>query len=112
MSKRWLPLLALIIGLSGCGGEQDSQLPPAPVSPGQEFFLSNCASCHQGPGNPPGPNAIVTQSAVLASEEAFLLFLRKPTSPMMPAFSVEQMPDSQARELYAYLKTQVSAKPQ
>jgi mono/diheme cytochrome c family protein len=74
-----------------------------PVSKGQEIFLSQCVRCHQGAGNPPGPNAVIMDSQRLNDEASFRSLLRKPTSPMMRTFTADDLSDQQIHELYNYL---------
>lgn len=106
--KRLLPLLAILALLPGCKHSNQSQiqLPPStPVSKGHEIFLAHCVSCHQGTGNPPGPNAIILDSATLKSFAEFKALLRQPRSAMMTAFSLEALPDKDVKVLYNYILT-------
>ena len=85
----------------------------APASPavlGQRLFASNCSACH-----PSGTNAIVPQlpirtSRKLASEADFVAFIRSPKMPngsegQMPPFPADQLSDTQASQLYAYIQS-------
>ncbi|HEY9745576.1 MAG TPA: c-type cytochrome [Oculatellaceae cyanobacterium] len=103
----FLAVTALFL-LAGCS--QPGQAPGAATStassPGQSLFLSHCVACHMGPGDPPGPDAVIRHSRSLASEAAFAEFLRHPTSAAMPAFDEKTLNEQQVTELYAYLLSQ------
>jgi mono/diheme cytochrome c family protein len=101
--RLFLPLLPLLFFLSACAQPQTTHSPDKPISKGQQIFLSYCVSCHQGTGETPGPNAVVLNSATLAQENTFRNLLRQPSSPMMRAFSAEELPETDVHELYQYL---------
>ena len=99
MTRLFLPLLAFVLLFSGCAEkpETDSpKRPSEPISKGQQLFLSNCVSCHQGMGEVPGPNAVVMDSTTLNQEETFRALLRQPASP-------GELSDADVHELYGYL---------
>ncbi len=97
-------LLCVLPFLSACqsGSEQAASLPN--LSKGHSLFLSHCVNCHQGLGNPPGPNLVVLESSKLTSETIFAQLLATPTSPMMPSFKGQLSADD-VHELYSYLKS-------
>lgn len=99
--------------LSGCAKKpvETAGPPTLPVPVGHGLFLTNCAKCHQGPGNPPGPNAIILDSERLNTEESFRDLLRKPTSSAMPAFTDTDLSDGEIHEMYVYLSSSRSAQP-
>jgi len=105
--KKLLPLLAILLLLPGCKHgvtQSKTTLPPASAMPkGQELFLSNCAGCHQGAGNPPGPNAVILDSETLKSEAEFTAQLRHPRASTMPPFAPETLPEKDVKALYEYL---------
>lgn len=108
MKRIILPLMAASVLFVGCSQHQEAPSdeqtsPTAPLSKGQQLFLSNCVMCHQGASNPPGPNAVVLDSSTLSSEESFIALVRQPKSAMMRAFSTEELSDADAKELYNYL---------
>ncbi len=114
MPRFLLPLFAIMLLLSGCGPSKDNgstevsstEMPAtetSAVSKGQQLFLSHCASCHQGPGNPPTPNEVVMNSMTLNQESSFQQLIRKPNSPMMRAFTPEELSNADIHELYAYV---------
>jgi mono/diheme cytochrome c family protein len=84
--------------------------PAAPSALGQRLFASNCSACH-----PNGSNAIVAQlplktSKKLATEADFVAFIRAPHMPdgsegQMPPFPADQISDTQASQLYAYIQS-------
>lgn len=87
----------------------------APAVPaGQRLFASNCSACH-----PNGTNAIVASlplktSAKLASESAFVAFIRSPKMPdgsegQMPPFPADQLSDKEAAALYSYIQSMLPA---
>jgi mono/diheme cytochrome c family protein len=118
-----LLLIAATIILTGCqqtlspNSEEkmattSSSIPsPAekPVTSGQEIFLNNCVGCHQGAGNPPGPDATIVDSERLSTESSFEALLRKPTSAMMKNFSEQELDKASVHTLYQYLTS--SRKP-
>lgn len=73
---------------------------------GQELFMAHCVRCHRGPQSPPGPDATITGSERLASEDSFRQLLRHPTSFMMKTFSEQELDNAKVHALYAYLRTQ------
>ncbi|MEB3287247.1 MAG: cytochrome c [Vampirovibrionales bacterium] len=98
--------LALTLGACS-SSESGSSVPEQTMEitdPGQTVFLNQCVSCHMGAGNPRGPNDIIMRSAKLASEKAFIHYVRQPDNAMMPAFSEAQVSDDELNALYAYLK--------
>ncbi|MEM0950995.1 MAG: cytochrome c [Cyanobacteria bacterium P01_H01_bin.74] len=110
------------VGLSlfGCGGVPKNNLPPVnmPVkkteppkqatkpaiknTAGQRIFESNCLRCHYTMNETLPP--VIARSFYTQSEASFTQFLRSPTSSMMPAFSVEDLPDEQVEALYQYIQ--------
>jgi mono/diheme cytochrome c family protein len=94
---------------------QAGTAPAAPAVPaGQRLFASNCSACH-----PNGTNAIVANlpvktSTKLASEAAFVAFIRSPKMPdgsegQMPPFAADQLSDKQAGALYSYIQSMLPA---
>ena len=81
-------------------------------SEGEKLYLSHgCYSCHgyNGTGRYPLANDI---SGIMTSEELFTIFLRlranlNPVSPSnsMPNYSENVINDSEAKQIYAYIKT-------
>lgn len=107
-------LLIAIFTLGGCGQlpassptanpESAPAAKPQAGSKGQQLFMTHCASCHQGIGQTPGPNAVVLNSRTLSEESGFKALLRQPFSPMMPAFGPETLSDEDVHALYGYLR--------
>lgn len=107
MKKQLLPLLAILVLMPGCKPvvtQSKTVVPPTNALPkGQELFLSHCASCHQGAGNPPEPNAVILDSDTLKSQTDFIALLRQPRSAMMTPFSPDMLSDKDAESLYRYI---------
>ena len=88
-------------------------------SEGDKLYLSHgCYSCHgyNGTGRYPLANDI---SGIMTSEELFTMFLRlradlNPVSPSnsMPNYSKNVIDDSEAKQIYAYIKTFKDSPPQ
>ena len=88
-------------------------------SEGEKLYLSHgCYSCHgyNGTGRYPLANDI---SGIMTSEELFTMFLRlradlNPVSPSnsMPNYSENVIDDSEAKQIYAYIKTFKDSPPQ
>ena len=88
-------------------------------SEGEKLYLSHgCYSCHgyNGAGRYPLANDI---SGIMTSEELFTMFLRlradlNPVSPSnrMPNYSKNVIDDSEAKQIYAYIKTFKDSPPQ
>ena len=88
-------------------------------SEGEKLYLSHgCYSCHgyYGTGRYPLANDI---SGIMTSEELFTMFLRlradlNPVSPSnsMPNYSKNVIDDSEAKQIYAYIKTFKDSPPQ
>jgi mono/diheme cytochrome c family protein len=107
------PAMALVLlspFIAGCkdsesapSGQTQQDAPPPAVSQGQSLFLTNCVSCHQGLGNPPGPNEVIMDSEKLNTEAAFRNLLRHPASAMMRAFSEQELSNADVHEIYVYL---------
>ena len=86
---------------------------------GEKLYLSHgCYSCHgyNGTGRYPLANDI---SGIMTSEELFTMFLRlradlNPVSPSnsMPNYSKNVIDDSEAKQIYAYIKTFKDSPPQ
>ena len=88
-------------------------------SEGEKLYLSHgCYSCHgyNGTGRYPLANDI---SGIMTSEELFTMFLRlradlNPVSPSnsMPNYSKNVIDDSEAKQIYAYIKKFKDSPPQ
>jgi mono/diheme cytochrome c family protein len=98
---------------------------PAPTSPvtgnaanGKALYYSyGCYACHSYNGET-GARPFVGRWGNLSTEDAFLNFLRGranvapvPPSTAMPNFGVESLPDKQAKDIYAYIRTFKSSAP-
>ena len=88
-------------------------------SEGEKLYLSHgCYSCHGYNGTGRYPLANDT-SGIMTSEELFTMFLRlradlNPVSPSnsMPNYSKNVIDDSEAKQIYAYIKTFKDSPPQ
>jgi uncharacterized membrane protein len=81
---------------------------------GQDIFRMNCLDCHAGGGNVLVASLPLKTSRRLDSLTAFKAFIRKPSMPdgsagKMPTFAEAELPDGQAADLYAYIRTRLTA---
>ncbi len=81
------------------------------------FFGYGCYACH-GYNGETGARPFVGRWGNLATEQSFLTFLRgranvAPLTPstQMPNFSEASLPDKQAKDIYAYIRTFKSSAP-
>ena len=125
------PLALLLIssaGLYAQGRGGRAAVPtnnPPPTSPvsgdaasGKELYYAySCYACH-GYNGETGARAFVGNWGNLGTEETFLRFLRgranfapKNKSTTMPNFAETSLPDKQAKDIYAYIRTFKSTAP-
>ena len=102
-----------------------SQAPPAasPVTGnvvnGKKLYEAyTCYGCHGFNGDTGARSLLPGKSAYLASESTFIAFLRAranvaPVQPStsMPNYSAASLPDAQAKDIYAYVRTFKDASP-
>ena len=124
----WFVAAALAVALhaqGGRGGGEPIGNVPAPTSPftgsavrGKALYFSyGCYACH-GYNGETGARPFVGRWGHLSTEREFLTFLRgranvAPITPttQMPNFSVASLPDKQAKDIYAYIRTFKSTAP-
>jgi mono/diheme cytochrome c family protein len=89
-----------------------------PVKGKKVYDTFTCYGCHGFTGETGARVLAASRSANLATESAFITFLRAranvaPTQPStsMPNYSAATLPDAQAKDLYAYIKTFTSHAP-
>lgn len=109
MSKTFL-IASLLAALAGTA----SAAPAAgdPVRGKKLYFDHGCYGCHGYQGQTGARNLVGTKSPIVGNPQAFLFFLRQrgnflPMTPStaMPRFSASALPDPQALDIYAYIKT-------
>jgi mono/diheme cytochrome c family protein len=112
--------------VGGRSGVAASKTSPAPTSlvtgnaaNGKTLYYSyGCYACH-GYNGETGARPFVGRWGNLATEQLFLTFLRgrvnvAPVIPStsMPNFSENSLPDKQAKDIYAYIRTFKSSAPE
>lgn len=110
-------------GRGGRGGGLPNN--PAPTSPvtgdpvagKQLYYEYSCYACH-GYGGETGARVFVGNWGHLATEEVFIKFLRERAdlapekkTTTMPNFAESTLPDKQAKDIYAYIRTFKSTAP-
>jgi mono/diheme cytochrome c family protein len=119
----WLLAAALALPLATLNGQP--KVVPAPTSPvtgnaanGKTLYYDyGCYACH-GYNGETGARPFVGTWGHLTTEETFLTFLRgranvAPIVPsaLMPNFGEDALPDKQAKDIYAYIRTFKSTAP-
>lgn len=89
-----------------------------PVKGKQLYYEYSCYACHSYNGET-GARAFVGNWGHLATEEAFLQFLRARAdvapvnkATLMPNFAESTLPDKQAKDIYAYIRSFKSSAPE
>jgi mono/diheme cytochrome c family protein len=110
-------------GRGGSGGVGNTPPPTSPVTGdatnGKTLYYSyGCYACH-GYNGETGARPFVGRWGNLATEQGFLTFLRGRSnvapivpSTSMPNFGEKSLPDKQAKDIYAYIRTFKSSAPE
>ena len=118
-----LGLVAAFATLASHVAPMRAQAPASPATgdpaKGKKLYETyTCYGCHGFTGETGARVLAASRSANLASESAFITFMRAranvaPTQPStsMPNYSAETLPDAQAKDLFAYVKTFTSHAP-
>ncbi len=108
-SKLAIVFLALAAAFAGGASAQTAGDPARGKT---LYFDHGCYGCHGYQGQTGARNLVGTNSPIIAKPEVFLFFLRQrgnflPMIPStaMPRFSEKALPDPQALDIYAYIKT-------
>ncbi len=83
------------------------------VGKGRElYYVNGCYGCHGYNGETGARDLVGTNSAIIANEDTFLVFLRQradqaPISPStrMPNFPKEAISDKEAKDIYAFIRS-------
>jgi mono/diheme cytochrome c family protein len=115
----------LVVGLGLEGGDlvygnasaaSTSSAPTDALSlAGQKVFTDNCSSCHAGGGNTINGAFPLSKAPQLASQSAFVAFLRAPkardgSDNQMSPFAVADLSEADAGALYSYVVKAFAAK--
>jgi mono/diheme cytochrome c family protein len=116
-------LVAAIATLAFHVAPMRAQAPASPATgdpaKGKKLYETfTCYACHGFTGETGARVLAGSRSANLATEAAFITFMRAranvaPTQPStsMPNYSAATLPDAQAKDLYAYIRTFTSHAP-
>ena len=131
LNTRWiiaLTLAALMVPVAthaqrASGGAAPNNPPPTSPVTGNAangkglYYSYGCYACH-GYNGETGARPFVGRWGNLGTEQGFIAFLRGranvaplPPSTAMPNFSEASLPDKQARDIYAYIRTFKSSAP-
>jgi mono/diheme cytochrome c family protein len=122
LNNRWFLATALVALTVAVGAAADNPAPTSPVSGnavnGKALYYSyGCYACH-GYNGETGARPFVGRWGHLATEQSFITFLRgranvAPLVPStsMPNFGEGSLPDKQAKDIYAYIRTFKSSAP-
>lgn len=84
--------------LSGCNGSKGD------AEAGKRWYaMHNCAGCHGDKANNGRAKHLAPMNLGFSS---FVGILRKPYSPSMPPFPEDKLPEQDAADIYAWLKSQ------
>ena len=118
-----LTLAAAMVSLAFQIVPTRAQAPASPVTGnsanGKKLYEAyTCYACHGFSGETGARAFVSNRSASLATESSFIAFLRAranlaPTQPStsMPNYSAATLPDAQAKDIYAYIRTFKSHAP-
>ena len=113
----FLPALALVLAAhpAGLAAQGASGSPAAGKT---AYYDYACYACHGYTGETGARAFVGNKSPVLASEEAFLRFLRgratvspAVSSTSMPSYGASSLSDQKAKDIYAYIRTFTSHAP-
>lgn len=83
-----------------------------PANGKQLYFTHSCYGCHGFNGETGVRDLVGRNSPIVANEETFVLFLRQRAdqapilpSSAMPNYSEASLPDKDAKDIYAYVRT-------
>ena len=104
----WLALSIVAARAQAPGGAPTGN----PTNGKKLYETYTCYGCHGFNGETGVRALVASRSANLATESSFITFLRAranvaPTQPStsMPNYSAATLPDAQAKDIYAYIKT-------
>ena len=110
----FLPLLALAASPVAL----DAQGSGNPTAGKTLYYDYSCYACHGYTGETGARAFVGNKSPVLASEEAFLRFLRgratispAVSSTSMPSYGASSLTEQKAKDIYAYIRTFTSHAP-
>ena len=116
-------LVATLLSLAFEVVPMHAQAPASPATGdpanGKKLYEAyTCYACHGFNGETGARAFVSNRSANLATESSFIAFLRAranlaPTQPStsMPNYSAATLPDAQAKDIYAYIRTFTSHAP-
>jgi mono/diheme cytochrome c family protein len=85
------------------GPPQNRNLPAGDANRGEGYYLSyGCWQCHGYSGATGSGARLVT---TVLNANGFVNYLRNPRTAGMPLYTAKMVPDTQAADLYAYIKT-------
>jgi mono/diheme cytochrome c family protein len=98
-------------GAAAGAGSAGAQAAPSAARLGARLFAANCAACHPGGANVVAPELPLKGAKQLATEDAFVTFIRNPVMPngaagQMSAFPADQISDTDAANIYSYIQAQ------
>jgi mono/diheme cytochrome c family protein len=106
----------LIYGRGVAAQAKESQEPLSKeATAGEQVFVASCMSCHADGGNVVAENEPLKTSKMIGNIADFTAFIRDPRMPdgkvgAMPAFSVQDLREDQAKDLFEYIKVMVASK--
>ena len=112
-----LPVVAIALAAHPAGLWAQGA-PGNPAAGKTLYYDYSCYACHGYTGETGARAFVGNKSPVLASEEAFLRFLRgratispAVSSTSMPSYGASSLSDQKAKDIYAYIRTFTSHAP-
>lgn len=103
-----LVFVALAVSLPLARAQQSSESTPAPTGNAQSgkklFMADGCFECHGTQGQGAAQTGAARIGPPQLSFEGFVGYIRKPTN-QMPPYTAKAVPDQDAADIYAYLKS-------
>jgi mono/diheme cytochrome c family protein len=112
MTRKTLVLAAALFAASGAVAGAAHAQGGDPARGKALYYDNTCYGCHGFNGQTGARNLVGTNSPIVASQQAFIAFLRGRAdfAPMVPSTAMPTFPrsalsDAQAADIYAYIKT-------